>query len=83
MESGSSGFSVGCDVELGMAKRSVHPVRRTTPRSLSKEKANQHYRAKCGLRRDYSQSRRPTDDRKRHKLEIRGRLDWRGSCYWN
>ena len=23
------------------------------------------------------------DDRKRHKLEIRGRLDWRGSCYWN
>src|SRR5262249_43323410 len=48
--------------------RSVHPVRWTTPRSLSKEKANQHYRAKCGLRRDYSQSRRPTDDRKRQLI---------------
>lgn len=63
--------------------RCVHPMRRTTLRSLSKENASRHYKAKCGLWTDYSRSRRPMGVRKRHKLEMHGRLDWRGSCSWN
>src|SRR5215472_3194788 len=58
-------------------------MRRTTLRSLSKENASRHYKAKCGLWMDYSQSRRPMGVRKRRKLEMHGRLDWRGSCSWN
>src|SRR6516165_10059116 len=63
--------------------RCVHPMRRTTLRSLSKENASRHYKAKCGLWTDYSRSGRPMGVRKRHNLEMHGRLDWRGSCSWN
>ena len=30
-----------------------------------------------------TRSRRPMGVRKRHELEMHGRLDWRGSCSWN
>ena len=63
--------------------RCVHPMRRTTRRSLSEENASRHYKAKCGLWTDYSRSGRPMGVRRRHKLEMHGRLDWRGSCSWN
>src|SRR6516162_10169292 len=63
--------------------RCVHPMRRTTLRSLSKENDSRHYKAKCGLWTDYSRSGRPMGVRKRHNLEMHDRLDWRGSCSWN